>query len=222
MRKKNQLRFKFVCAHSGIEPTSLTIQSPPRLRRQPPRLRRKKFYNLLYIYRLSLASAIYDCVKTYTIVHGQGHPRTQGLFGKDPGIGWSRDSTKINCPWGGGVACMADGPEYQASLGKACTCTWGSGKVSNYMLPQKTLNFKYQEWGFYPANSILYFCLLLNYKNTVACYQQSSQETNKMYTLNFEVGYSLTNIFSCQTGQSSTFVHFHFYLFLKYAIRFFV
>ena len=28
------------------------------------------------------------------------HPRTQGLFGKDPGIVWSRDSTKINCPRG--------------------------------------------------------------------------------------------------------------------------
>jgi hypothetical protein len=80
--------------------------------------------------------------------------------------------------------------------------------VSNYMLPQKTLNFKYQEWDFTihsskrPLTSILYFCLLLNYKNTVAFYQQSSQDTNKMYTLNFEVGYSLTNIFSYQTGQS--------------------
>jgi hypothetical protein len=37
------------------------------------------------------------------------HPRTQGLVGKDPGIVWSRDSTKINCPK-------------------------GSGKVSNYSL----------------------------------------------------------------------------------------
>jgi hypothetical protein len=37
------------------------------------------------------------------------HPRTQGLFGKDPGIVWLHDSTKINCPR-------------------------GSGKVSNYML----------------------------------------------------------------------------------------
>ena len=53
----------------------------------------------------------------------QGHPPTQGLFGKDPGVGWSRDSTKINCPW-------------------------GSGKVSNYMLSQKKLNFKYHEWDF--------------------------------------------------------------------------
>ena len=76
--------------------------------------------------------------------------------------GWSRDSTKINCPR-------------------------GSGKVSNYMLPQNTLNFKYQEWDFtiYSSKrrltSILYLCLLLNYKNTVAFYQQSSQETNKMY-----------------------------------------
>jgi hypothetical protein len=86
-----------------------------------------------------------------------------GSFGKDPGIGWSRDSTKINCPR-------------------------GSGKVSNYMLPQNTLNFKlYQEWDFtiYSSKrrltSILYLCLLLNYKNTVAFYQQSSQETNKTY-----------------------------------------
>jgi hypothetical protein len=52
------------------------------------------------------------------------HPCTKGFFGKDPGIGWSCDSTKINCPR-------------------------GSGKVSNYMLTQKILNFKYQEWGFY-------------------------------------------------------------------------
>jgi hypothetical protein len=95
-----------------------------------------------------------------------------GSFGKDPGIGWSRDSTKINCPR-------------------------GSGKVSNYMLPQNTLNFKlYQEWDFtiYSSKrqltSILYLCMLLNYKNTVAFYQQSSQETNKTYWY-FEVGYSL-------------------------------
>ena len=131
------------------------------------------------------------------------HPRTQGLFGKDPGIVWSRDSTKINCPR-------------------------GSGKVSNYMLENVTVNFKYQEWNFTihrskrSLTSILYFCLLLNYKSTVAFYQQSSQETNKSYTLKFEVGYSLTNIFSYQTGQSSTFVYFRFYLFLKYAIYRFV
>jgi hypothetical protein len=31
-----------------------------------------------------------------------GHPRTQGLFGKDPGIGWSHDSTKLIAQ--GGVA----------------------------------------------------------------------------------------------------------------------
>ena len=134
---------------------------------------------------------------------GGSHPRTQGLFGKDPGIVWSRDSTKINCPR-------------------------GSGKVSNYMLENVTVNFKYQEWDFTihrskrSLTSILYFCLLLNYKSTVAFYQQSSQETNKSYTLKFEVGYSLTNIFSYQTGQSSTFVYFRFYLFLKYAIYRFV
>ena len=92
------------------------------------------------------------------------HPRTQGLFGKDPGIVWSRDSTKINCPR-------------------------GSGKVSNYMLENVTVNFKYQEWDFTihrskrSLTSILYFCLLLNYKSTVAFYQQSSQETNKSYSL---------------------------------------
>ena len=86
------------------------------------------------------------------------HPRAQGLFEKDPGISWSCDSTKINCPR-------------------------GSDKVSNYMLPQKMLNFKYQEWDFTiyslkrPLTSILYLCLLSNYKNTVAFYQQSSQET---------------------------------------------
>jgi hypothetical protein len=51
------------------------------------------------------------------------HPRTQGLFGKDPGIVWSRDSTKINCPR-------------------------GRGKVSNYMLENVTVNFKYQQWDF--------------------------------------------------------------------------
>ena len=46
-------------------------------------------------------------------------------FGKDPGIVWSRDSTKINCPR-------------------------GSGKVSNYMLENVTVNFKYQLGvGFY-------------------------------------------------------------------------
>ena len=135
--------------------------------------------------------------------HRMIHPRTQGLFGKDPGIVWSRDSTKINCPR-------------------------GSGKVSNYMLENVTVNFKYQEWDFTihrskrSLTSILYFCLLLNYKSTVAFYQQSSQETNKSYTLKFEVGYSLTNIFSYQTGQSSTFVYFRFYLFLKYAIYRFV
>ena len=134
---------------------------------------------------------------------GINHPRTQGLFGKDPGIVWSRDSTKINCPR-------------------------GSVKVSNYMLENVTVNFKYQEWDFMihrskrSLTSILYFCLLLNYKSTVAFYQQSSQETNKSYTLKFEVGYSLTNIFSYQTGQSSTFVYFRFYLFLKYAIYRFV
>ena len=93
-----------------------------------------------------------------------GHHRTQGLFGKDPGIVWSRDSTKINCPR-------------------------GSGKVSNYMLENVTVNFKYQEWDFTihrskrSLTSILYFCLLLNYKSTVAFYQQSSQETNKSYSL---------------------------------------
>ena len=124
-------------------------------------------------------------------------------FWKDPGIVWSRDSTKINCPR-------------------------GSGKVSNYMLENVTVNFKYQELDFTihrskrPLTSILYFCLLLNYKSTVAFYQQSSQETNKSYTLKFEVGCSLTNIFSYQTGQSSTFVYFRFYLFLKYAIYRFV
>jgi hypothetical protein len=31
---------------------------------------------------------------------GSIHPRTQGLFGKNPGIVWSRDSKKINCPKG--------------------------------------------------------------------------------------------------------------------------
>ena len=122
------------------------------------------------------------------------------LFGKDPGIGWSRDSTKINCPR-------------------------GSGKVSNYMLENVTVNFKYQEWDFTihsskrPLTSSLNLCFILNYENTVAFYQRSSQETNKMYTLNWSWVFKLTNIFSYQTGQSSTFVY-HFYLFLKYAIRF--
>ena len=89
------------------------------------------------------------------------------------------------------------------------------------MLENVTVNFKYQEWDFTihrskrSLTSILYFCLLLNYKSTVAFYQQSSQETNKSYTLKFEVGYSLTNIFSYQTGQSSTFEYFRFYLFLN-------
>ena len=49
-------------------------------------------------------------------------PRTQGLtYGKDPGWGWSRDFTKID---------------------------WlrGEGRVSNCMLPQKTLHFNYKEW----------------------------------------------------------------------------
>jgi hypothetical protein len=131
------------------------------------------------------------------------HPRTQGLFGKDPGIGWSRDSTKIKCPR-------------------------GSGKVSNYMLPQKMLNFKYQEWDFTiysskrPLTSILYLCLLLNYKNTVAFYKQSSQETNKMYTLNFEVGYSQSQTYFHIKLVSRQRLHISLYLFLKYAIRFVV
>ena len=129
-------------------------------------------------------------------------PSYPGSFWERPWFVWSRDSTKINCP--------------------------RSGKVSNYMLENVTVNFKYQEWDFTihrskrSLTSILYFCLLLNYKSTVAFYQQSSQETNKSYTLKFEVGYSLTNIFSYQTGQSSTFVYFRFYLFLKYAIYRFV
>ena len=49
-------------------------------------------------------------------------PRTQALtYGKDPGWGWSRDFTKID---------------------------WlrGEGRVSNCMLPQKTLHFNYKEW----------------------------------------------------------------------------
>ena len=147
-----------------------------------------------------------DVVQKNKFIELRLHPRTQGLFGKDPGIVWSRDSTKINC-------------------------ARESGKVSNYMLENVTVNFKYQEWDFTihrskrSLTSILYFCLLLNYKSTVAFYQQSSQETNKSYTLKFEVGllgYSLTNIFSYQTGQSSTFVYFRFYLFLKYAIYRFV
>ena len=104
----------------------------------------------------------------------------------------------------------------------------GVAKYQITMLENVTVNFKYQEWDFTihrskrSLTSILYFCLLLNYKSTVAFYQQSSQETNKSYTLKFEVGYSLTNIFSYQTGQSSTFVYFRFYLFLKYAIYRFV
>jgi hypothetical protein len=56
---------------------------------------------------------------------GLSHPRTQGLFGKDPGIVWSHDSTKINCPR-------------------------GSGKVSNYMLENVTvLKFQIPGVGFY-------------------------------------------------------------------------
>jgi hypothetical protein len=47
--------------------------------------------------------------------------------------------------------------------------------------------------------------LLLNYKNTVAFYQQSSQETNKMYTLNFEVGYSLETYFHIKLVNVCTF-----------------
>ena len=52
----------------------------------------------------------------------QLQPRTQGLtYGKDPGWGWSRDFTKLD---------------------------WlrGEGRVSNCMLPQKTLHFNYKEW----------------------------------------------------------------------------
>jgi hypothetical protein len=82
------------------------------------------------------------------------------------------------------------------------------GGVANYHISgvklhasQRTLNLKYQEWDFtiYSSKrlltSILYLRLLLNYKNTVAFYQQSSQETNKMYTLSFEVWYSLETYF---------------------------
>ena len=38
-----------------------------------------KYVNLLYIYRLFLASAIYDCVKTHTIVHGQGYSSSRAV-----------------------------------------------------------------------------------------------------------------------------------------------
>jgi hypothetical protein len=112
-----------------------------------------------------------------SIVLNITHPRSQGFSGKDPGIVWSRDSTKINCPR-------------------------GSGKVSNYMLPQITLNFKYQEWDFtihsskLPLTYILYFCLLLYYKNTVAFYQPSSKETNKIvYFKVWSWVFSLKHIF---------------------------
>ena len=47
-------------------------------------------------------------------------PRTQALtYGKDPGWGWSRDFTKIDC-------------------------IRGEGRVSNCMLPQKMLHFIYK------------------------------------------------------------------------------
>jgi hypothetical protein len=77
---------------------------------------------------------------------------------KDSGIVWSRDCTKINC-------------------------LRGSDKVSNYILPQKTLNFNHMEWDFSIHSSkrpltFIYFCLLLTYRNTIAFYQQPSQETN--------------------------------------------
>jgi hypothetical protein len=122
--------------------------------------------SILKLKRSHCGSTDYIVCKTSKLHHI--HPRTQGLFGKDPGIVWSRDSTKINCPR-------------------------GSGKVSNYMLENVTANFKYQEWDFTihrskrSLTSILHFCLLLNYKSTVAFYQQSSQETNKSYTLIFKV-----------------------------------
>jgi hypothetical protein len=38
--------------------------------------------------------------KYLALLHNRTHPRTQGLYGKDPGIVWSRDSTKIFFPWG--------------------------------------------------------------------------------------------------------------------------
>ena len=68
------------------------------------------------------------------------------------------------------------------------------GGVAKYQITCLKMLLKYQEWDFTihslkcPLTSILYFCLLLNYKSTVAFYQQSSQETNKSYTLKFEVG----------------------------------
>jgi small-conductance mechanosensitive channel len=94
------------------------------------------------------------------------------------------------------------------------------------MLPQKTLNFKYQEWDFMIHSSkrslisILYLCLLLNYKNTVVFNQQSSQETSKIVYLKvwswvFSLKYILIS-------NPSMFLYFLFYLFLKYAIRFVV
>ena len=57
----------------------------------------------------------------YDTVSKDTTPRTQDLtYGKDPGWGWSRDFTKIH---------------------------WlrGEGRVSNCMLPQKTLHFNYKE-----------------------------------------------------------------------------
>jgi hypothetical protein len=69
------------------------------------------------------------------------------------------------------------------------------GGVAKYQitcLKNVTVNFKYQEWDFTihrskrSLTSILYFCLLLNYKSTVAFYQQSSQQTNKSYALKLD------------------------------------
>ena len=93
------------------------------------------------------------------------HPHTQSLFGKDPGIVWSCDSAKINCPRGSGI-------------------------VSNYILPQKALNSEYQEWDFTihiskrPLTSILYLCLTPRSNVMCMCVisEKRGKNKGKLYT----------------------------------------
>ena len=80
---------------------------------------------------------------TFPMAHKIGQPRTQGItYGKDPGWGWSRDFTKID---------------------------WlkGEGRVSNCMLPQKTLHFSYKEW--IRVSDLNYISSFLRYMVRNAC-----------------------------------------------------
>jgi hypothetical protein len=69
-REKKQLwqreKLKFICAHSEIRTHGFayTLSVIPARHH----ILHGKYVNLLYIYRLFLATAIYDCVNMYTVI----------------------------------------------------------------------------------------------------------------------------------------------------------